>query len=309
MSLLERQGINTLSALGVLRTGARSATSQGPRPNVAVGALIVSPSAVRDKMNQVNTQISSLDSEIRINVTRPAFLATWAQFKDNWQKFYDDHQSYAKIFLTGTGTLDRKANEYQSELTGWYEALKRENPNARLVFPPPLPPTAPPTGASVPWWGITLLTLLGTGAIAYGTYASYLYIKEAQAKRKFLEDEVVPRVLAARGISLPRQTSQQSDDEDEETAPRVLPKRGGPDSYTRVHAGRALANDPGSYRFPGGLYAMNESVNAGSGIPTPIKIKIPKQDYRRSNRGYSRSDRGHERPDRDNRESDHDFEE
>ena len=259
MALLERQGVNTLAALGVLRTGARSSTSQGPRPNVAVGALIVSPSAVRDKMNQVNTQIATLDSEIRTNVTRPAFLTTWSQFKDNWQKFYDDHQSYTKILLTGTGTLDRKANEYQAQLTSWYEALKRENPSARLVFPPPLPPTAPPTGASVPWWGITLLTLLGTGAIAYGTYASYLYIKEAQAKKKFLEDEVVPRVLASRGISLPARGARNS----------------GPDSYTRIHSaysgtgrGRELSNDPsydgrspafnmdppGSYRFPGGLY-------------------------------------------------------
>ena len=250
MSTIEQQGVNTLAALGVLRTGPRPATSQGPRPNVAVGALIVSPAAVREKLNQVNAQIGSLDSEIKMNVTRPAFLSTWAQFRDNWQSFYDDHQSTTKIFITGTGTVERKANEYQAQLSSWYEALKRENPNARLVFPPPLPPTAPPTGASVPWWGITLLTLFGTGALVYISYASYLYAKEAQAKKKFIEDEVVPRVLSSRpgfaGInsSLKRGNS-------------------GPDSYTRMHSSRALSNDPDQdepYTFPGGLYAMREAA-------------------------------------------------
>lgn len=249
MRILQQQGVSTLAALGVMRAGPRRPTFQGPQPNVAVGALIVSPAAAKDKLNRVNAQIGALDSEIKINVTRPAFLSTWAQFKDNWQSFYDNHQSTTKIFLTGTGTVDRKADEYQAELTSWYEALKREAPNARLVFPPPLPPTAPPTGASVPWWGITLLTLIGTGAFAYISYASYVYLKEAQAKRKFVEDEVVPRVLASRGISLP--SLRESDEE--RTQPRIARKRGGPDSYTRMHAGRALANDP-DYSEVGELY-------------------------------------------------------
>ena len=240
---LEQQGINALSAIGVLRAGkAPRPTSQGPRPNVAVGVLIVSPAAVRDKLNQVNAQIGTLDSEIRSNVTRPGFLTAWSTFKDNWQTFYDDHQSLARILITGTGTIDRKANEYQAQLSSWYEALKTENPQARLVFPPPLPPTAPPTGASVPWWGISLLSILGTGALIYGTYASYLYIKEAQAKKRFIEDEVVPRVLSssprtAQFARMPTSFSGRNDS---------------PDSYTRMHAAetrraeRALSNDPDS---------------------------------------------------------------
>ena len=246
----QQRGLATLSGLAVLRTGAPvRPTSQGPRPNVVVGALVVSPAAVRDKMNQVNAQIASLDSEIRINAKRPEFLAAWTQFKDNWQKFYDDHQSFMKIFLTGTGTLERKANEYQAQLTNWYEALKTEVPNARLVFPPPLPPTAPPTGASVPWWGVSLLTILGTGAVVYGTYASYLYIREAQKKKQFLEEEVVPRVLASRGISF-REISNRSEEDDDES-----------DSLTRIHALPARDSetdfDDGLPHLGGRLYPDN----------------------------------------------------
>ena len=264
------RGLATLSGLGVLRTGAPvRPTSTGPRPNVVVGALIVSPAAVRDKMNQVNAQIRSLDSEIRINARRPEFIAAWTQFKDNWQKFYDDHQSTLKILLTGTGTLDRKANEYQAQLTNWYEALKTEVPDARLVFPPPLPPTAPPTGASVPWWGITLLTLLGTGAVVYGSYASYLYIKEAQKKKQFIEDEVVPRVLASR---LPpgflRRTSTRENDDS--------------DSLTRMHTAPARDSDPAFEtddesdeipRLGGRLYPDNFSTLTQKSLAQSQKVR------------------------------------
>ena len=252
----QQRGLATLSGLAVLRTGAPvRPTSQGPRPNVVVGALVVSPAAVRDKMNQVNAQIASLDSEIRINAKRPEFLTTWTQFKDNWQKFYDDHQSYLKIFLTGTGTLERKANEYQAQLTNWYEALKTEVPNARLAFPPPLPPTAPPTGASVPWWGVSLITILGTGAVVYGTYASYLYIREAQRKKQFLEEEVVPRVLASRGIPAFRGMNNRRSEEDP-----AFDGAGddGSDSLTRIHA--LPARDPDDDGLPhlgGRLYPDN----------------------------------------------------
>lgn len=238
---MEQRGINALSAIGTLRTGVPSRpTSQGPRPNVVIGQLIVSPAAVRDKLNQVNAQVGTLDSEIRSNVTRAGFLGTWSQFKDNWQKFYDDHQSLAKILITGTGTVDRKANEYQAQLSSWYEALKTENPTARLVFPPPLPPTAPPTGPSVPWWGISLLSILGTGALIYGTYASYLYIREAQAKKRFIEDEVVPRVLSSnpRTAAFARMPTSFSEN-------RASHGTDSPDSYTRMHVAE-MSNDPDS---------------------------------------------------------------
>lgn len=248
----ERQGIMALSAIGTLRsTAPRTATFQGKRPNVAVGALIVSPAVVRDKLNEVNRQVNTLDSEIKTNVQRSAFLSTWGEFKNNWQKFYDDHQSLAKILLTGTGTLDRKANEYQAQLSDWYSALKQENPTARLVFPPPLPPTAPPTGPSVPWWGVSLLTLLGTGAVVYATYASYLYIQEAKKKKQFLEEEVVPRVLRSRGIpAFPSSFSSKSSN---------------PDSMTRLHA--APARDPASGKFQ---FEREERLGRlPSGYPSP----------------------------------------
>ena len=226
---LEQQGLNTLAALGTLRMPSPSRPTTGRQHNVAIGVLIISPAAVRDKLNQVNAQVASLDAEIRSNVQREGFLTTWTQFKNNWQSFYDAHQSTARVLLTGTGTVDRKANEYQAQLSSWYEALKTESPNARLVFPPPLPPTAPPTGASVPWWGISILSILGTGALIYGTYASYLYIREAQAKKRFLEDEVVPRVLGANPRTAAFSNVPTS------FASRRTRSDESPDSYTRVH--------------------------------------------------------------------------
>lgn len=295
---IQQKGVQTLARLGKLRmpsmtnpAGVRGPTFQGARPNVAVGALIVSPGEVREKMDSVNTQVNTLDSEIKTNVTRPAFLSTWGEFRSNWQKFYDDHQSTAKILFTGTGTLDRKANEYQSQLSNWYSALKQENPQAKLVFPPPLPATAPPTGPSVSWWGISLLTLLGTGALAYMSYASYLYIKQAQAKKKFIEEEVVPIVLAHSGVpgtgltgkhlasafNQSRTTSREDDSDfpesnDSFTRMHAAPKRLSarrfeeiPDSRDPAFGGTGPAfsgtslssaspDDDASYVFPGGLY-------------------------------------------------------
>jgi len=213
----ERRGLSTLAALGVLRMGPRTATQKGPRPNAVVGALIVSPSAIQDKMRQVNSQFQTMDAEVKLNATRPEFLTAWGEFRDNWQKFFDDHQSLTKILLTGTGTLDRKTTDYQTQLATWYEALQKENPNARLVFPPPLPPTAPPNGSSVPWWGISALTIVGTAFFSYIAYASYRYGKDALAKKQMLEEDVVPAVLSATGV---------------------------PDSFTRLHLkGRAHSHD------------------------------------------------------------------
>lgn len=270
MRRYDQAGRKTLVALGTLGTPRTSpSTYEKPRPNVAVGALIANPAEVRERMNSVNLQVNSLDSEIKTNVTRAAFLSTWDQFRGNWQKFYDDNQSYAKILFTGTGTVERKANEYQAQLSNWYSALKQENPNAQLRFPPPLPPTAPPTGSSVPWWGISILTLLSTGALIYGTYASYLYVQEARRKKKFLEDEVVPLVIGSRtssgrgrALASAFNQSRSSSREDDPGGAGVH------DSYTRVHTTPQLGRDPSTnyrslsnsddddsyYVFPGGLY-------------------------------------------------------
>lgn len=222
------RGLQTLTALSRLGPARPNATYTKPRPNPAVGALFVSPAAAHDKLNTVNAQVTTLDNEIKLNVQRPEFLKAWGEFKDNWQKFYDDHQSSLKILLTGAGTVDRKSNEYQTQLTSWYTALKSENPNAKLVFPPPLPPSAPPDGPSVPWWGVSLLTLVGTGALAYISYASYVYAREAQAKRRFLEDKVVPAILdrnapIASGFYRTYKGLEESS--------------GHPDSMTRIHPG------------------------------------------------------------------------
>lgn len=232
---LEAQGIHALTSFGSIR--------QGPSRNVAVGALIISPSSVRDKMNQVNAHVSALDADIRSNVTRLGFLDTWNTFKSNWQKFYEDHQSTASILLTGTGTLDRKADQYQAELPGWYVALKNENPSARTVFPPPTPPSSPPDGAGVPWWGITLLSIAGTGILAYLTYATYLYVQRARQTTDIIQgaakryvgidgEEIDPRViLASRRFSSPM-------------PPQRTVKSS---SMTRLHAA-PVANDPDSGR-------------------------------------------------------------
>jgi len=227
------QGLQTLSALSRLGPARPNATYAKPRPNPVVGALVLSPTMAQEKLRQVNAEVTTLDTEIKLNVQRPEFLKAWGDFKDNWQKFYDDHQSSTKIFLTGAGTVDRKSNEYQAQLLPWYTALKTENPNAKLTFPPPLPPTAPPDGPTVPWWGISLITLIGTGALAYISYASYVYAREAQAKRRFLEEKVVPAVLErnAPGISGFYRSFMAPSEESH------------PDSMTRVHVAKA-AHDP-----------------------------------------------------------------
>jgi len=205
---LESQGLGVLAALALSQSVAKPARPRvTPSNGSGVGAIFITPAAISDKLRSVNVQVHALDAEIRTNVTRAAFLSTWSEFLSNWQKFFDEHQSTARILFTGTGTLDRKADEYQAQLGSWYQALQRENPQARLNFPAPLPATKPIESGVFPWWGISLLTLAGVGLAGYGIYSTYKMVKEAQEIKGFLRKEVVP--LALREAS--------------------------PDSYTRIH--------------------------------------------------------------------------
>ena len=252
----ERRGIAALSALGVLRTQAARPTSKGPRANAVVGALIVSPTAVQDKLRTTNGQVQALGTDILSNLgaltdaNAKNFVTTWTDFSDNWQKFYDDHQTLTKILLTGTGTLDRKITDYQTQLLAWSNAFEKQYPNARRSAPPPLPPTSPPNGVSVPWWGISLLTLLGTAALGYISYASYVYAKDAQRKKKILEEDVVPAVLAGEGFG-----------------PGLFRRRAetSPDSFTRVHASHDPAfRNRGTYERIERARGASESQTDGS---------------------------------------------
>jgi hypothetical protein len=74
--------------------------------------------------------------------------------------------------------------------------------------------------------------LVGTGALAYLSYASYLYAREAQAKRRFIEDQIVPAVLEARAPALSGFYRSH----------KGL-KEAHPDSMTRMHAATA-SRDP-----------------------------------------------------------------
>src|SRR6516164_6665218 len=65
--------------------------------NAQVGAFLT-PDAVRNRLNLVNAKFLSLDLDITTNVPVPGtapqqnLRQSWANFADQWRKFYSDSQ-------------------------------------------------------------------------------------------------------------------------------------------------------------------------------------------------------------------------
>lgn len=123
-----------------------------------VGALIVTPGAMKDELETVQAGVRQLDADIMSSKTRDAFKKAWQIFAGEWKRFYDSHQSLTSRLWHATY---EKTIEYRKRLDEWRNALQREGVQSTgPLLAVPQPPA--PSGSSLKWWAIGGLVVAGT---------------------------------------------------------------------------------------------------------------------------------------------------
>lgn len=124
-----------------------------------VGALIVTPGAIKDELETVNAGVRQLDAEINGSNVRGAFKNTWRMFAGEWAQFYKSKQGF---WGRTWGSTMTKALEYKKRVDEWRSAYIREGgQSAGPTLNVPRPPADRDGG--VKWWLVG--GLLAGGAI------------------------------------------------------------------------------------------------------------------------------------------------
>src|SRR4028118_1763509 len=63
-------------------------------PSAEVGALIVTPQAMKDEMNTIEFLIGQLAMDIQKSTVRPEFKSAFESFRKEWRAFYETHQGW-----------------------------------------------------------------------------------------------------------------------------------------------------------------------------------------------------------------------
>ncbi|MDX2087862.1 MAG: hypothetical protein SFX73_08430 [Kofleriaceae bacterium] len=121
---------------------------EGALPGVQVGALFVTPGAIKDELETVNTGIGQLDAEIKASKVREAFKQTWQLFVTEWRQFYQSKQS---LWGRAWGSTMDKVLEYKKRVDEWRAAFTREGGQSSA---PTLSVPEPPSsgGGGLRWW-------------------------------------------------------------------------------------------------------------------------------------------------------------
>lgn len=124
-----------------------------------VGALLVTPGAIKDELETVSSGIKQLDAEITASTVRESFKKSWRLFVDEWQRF---HQSKQGFWGRTWGATMEKLSEYKKRVDEWRAGFLREGgqsstPNLNV----PEPPTS---GRGLQWWLVGGL-LVGGAAV------------------------------------------------------------------------------------------------------------------------------------------------
>jgi hypothetical protein len=154
------------------------------------------PSVTYDKMRQINASVIALDSDVKANVKREVFKNAWAAWKGSWDQFFkkqsDDFYRAGNIFMSDE--LAAQTESYRVQLEGWQTGYRVE---AGIPLVGPVIPKEPEKDSGVKWWAVSLATLgmLGVGALL--VYGFLKAKREADAKRLYLEQNVLPKVMGA----------------------------------------------------------------------------------------------------------------
>jgi hypothetical protein len=118
-----------------------------------LGALVVSPSAIKHEIETVDSAARQLDSEVRASSVAPEFLKAWEAFRAEWRKFFDGHQRWVDLLFDATYF---KALEFRRRVGSWRDAFIKAGGR-------PLAPGLPGESLSFPWERIAMVA---GGAIA-----------------------------------------------------------------------------------------------------------------------------------------------
>jgi hypothetical protein len=167
------------------------------------GPLLTTPDTVIDRMQKVNGDMQSFDVTVQANAAKlqPGFGDAWGTFLKTWKAFVANNSNRVTMLISpGTGTVMREIDDYVARLQAFAQGLQAELPGVH--FAAPLPgatpnPNAPPPGPGdkeeksssfgLPWWAVSLLTLLGIGGLAYLGISGYRMIAGVEHSRRSLQ--------------------------------------------------------------------------------------------------------------------------
>lgn len=185
-----------------LHTGGALTSSRAGAP--AVGLALVTFNDALTNLADVDRLINTLAGDIQANPSvTPAFKTQWEAFYAEWKAFFTFHNSAAgraKMAFSweGPAQVYAQTEAYRSKLRSMTEAYKRE-PGAKPTIPEvPVSPVTPPSEAApFPWKWVLIVT--GIGVVGFIGWRAYKAGQYAAQKKRYLEENVVPAILEARG--------------------------------------------------------------------------------------------------------------
>lgn len=170
------------------------------------------PQEVIDQIRALDAEFACLDVSVQsAQGVPPPFREGWGRQLAAWRAFVKDNAegfaAAAKMGLTGTGTVSRRADEWRRTLVAWDAQFRAQNPPAAAACPAPVPPMPPPAAGAQqgwrwPWWGTSLLTLGAVAGAGYLTYATYRYYTQGQRDIARAR-ELIERRVGLRGAEAP----------------------------------------------------------------------------------------------------------
>lgn len=130
--------------------------------SVQIGAVLVTPAAALDKMEQINASAIQLDAMIQAKA-RPEFKASWDTYYTSWKKFYADNgPGFSGWTSRLWGSTYEAALEHEKKIAQWYAGAQKENIVTNN-------PAAPQEEKEFPWKWV----LIGGGLLL-----GYVLVKE-----------------------------------------------------------------------------------------------------------------------------------
>jgi hypothetical protein len=121
-----------------------------------IGAFVISPSAIKNEIETVESAARQLDGEVRAGQVTPEFVKAWDAFWAEWRKFSDGHQRWVDLLFDATYF---KALEFRRRVGSWRDAFVKAGGR-------PLAPGLPGEVLGFPWERMAMV--LGGAVAALG---------------------------------------------------------------------------------------------------------------------------------------------
>lgn len=134
---------------------------------IGVTSPFATPSAILADMRKTDTIVTTLDADVRKNVSklRPMFVQAWDKFLAEWQTFYKDRsEGFGGWTSRLWGATHEQVVSFHDRVTKWREGYEKESGEKALG---PSPETREGRGA-MPWKWIVTGALIVGGIVAVG---------------------------------------------------------------------------------------------------------------------------------------------